>query len=239
MPGVQQASSAFRAGAAEAMGVPIAVLAAGFIGYGALASDAGYSVWLSMFATLAIWALPGQLVLFEMHTVGATALAIVPAVMLTAARFLPMAVTLTAMMREPGRHPVLHYAAAHFVSMTTWAVAMQRNPDLPRTARLAFFTGFSVTCVAASMLACAAGYYVAGALPPAVRLGMIFLTPLYFTVLLVGDARGRGTVIALVCGGLAGPLLHLVEPQWSILLAGLVGGTAAYAIQRATGTHHG
>lgn len=228
---------AWRAGVNDAVGVPIAVLGSGFIGYGALAADAGYSVWVSMFATFAIWALPGQLVLYEMHAVGAAAIAIIPAVMLTAARFLPMTITLMPVL-SGGRHPGWNYAAAHLVSMTTWAVAMQRSPDLPPAERLAYFSGFSIACIVASMLACGVGYTVAGALPPLVRLGLVFLTPVYFVVLLIGDARNRATVIALACGGAAGPLFFLIEPQWSVLLAGVVGGSLAYGIQRKLRLRH-
>src|SRR5690606_36516931 len=84
------ARTALRTGAREALGVPAAVLGAGFLGYGSLAADAGYSIWMTLAATFAIWALPGQLVLMEMHAGGAAAMATVLAVSLSAARFLPM-----------------------------------------------------------------------------------------------------------------------------------------------------
>ena len=78
-----------RDGARDAFGVPAAVLGAGFIGYGALAAENGYSVWLTMIATASIWALPGQLILIELYALGASALAIVLAAVVSSARFLP------------------------------------------------------------------------------------------------------------------------------------------------------
>jgi predicted branched-subunit amino acid permease len=86
-----------------------------------------------------------------------------------------------------------------------------------------------------SLVATAAGYYLAGSFPPLVRLGFVFLNVVYFVVLLVGDARNALAVSALVCGALAGPLLHLVNPQWSVVLSGVIGGSAAYFVQRFVG----
>ena len=61
---------------------------------------------------------------------------------------------------------------------------------------------------------------------------MVFLAPVYFVVFLIVEVRTRLVAIALACGGIAGPLLYLVTPQWSVLLAGFVGGTLAFALHR-------
>lgn len=218
--------------------MPAAVLAAGYIGYGALAAESGYSVWLTMVATASIWALPGQLILIELHALGASAVAIVLAAVASGARFLPMTMSLLPVLRHERHGKALIYAIAHLVAMTCWAAAMRRCPELPRSQRLPFFSGFALTCVLVSVACCPIGFYLSGAFPPAVRLGFVFLTPVYFFVILVGDARTRLAATALACGAMAGPLLHLVNPQWSVLLGGLVGGTVAYAIQRRRGPAH-
>jgi len=114
--------------------------------------------------------------------------------------------------------------------MTSWAVCMRRCPELPRAERLPYLAGFSLTCIVVGMIAGAVGYLVAGAIPPAVQFALLFLAPVYFFVMLVGEARSRLAAIALACGGPAGPLFHLVTPQWSVLLAGVAGGTVAYGI---------
>lgn len=216
----------------DALGVPAAVLAAGMLGFGALAFDAGLGVVLAMACTAGIWALPGQLVLVEMHLAGAPGALTVLSVMLTAARFLPMTISLMPVMRDTGRSRATVYVAAWWLSMTTWAWMMRRCADIPPQDRLAYFIGFSVTCWSVCILATATGYYLAGAFPPLMRLGFVFLNAVYFVVILVGDSRTALAVSALVCGAIAGPLLHLVNPQWSVLLSGLIGGTAAYLIQR-------
>ena len=222
-----------RAGIRDALGVPGAVLAAGMLGFGALAFESGFNVFLAVACTAGIWALPGQIVLVEMHLSGAPGALTVLAVMLTSARFLPMAVSLMPVIRDRRWSRTTVYAAAQLIAMTSWAWTMRRCADMPREARLAYFIGFAGTCWALGSVATIVGYYVAGAFSPLMRLGFLFLNPVYFVVLLIGDARTAIAVCSLVCGALAGPLMHLVNPQWSVLLGGLVGGTAAYALERA------
>lgn len=232
------ASSAFYGGVREALGVPAAVLGAGYIGYGALAYENGYSVWLTMLATVTIWALPGQLILIELHALGAAAFAIVLAAVMSGARFLPMTLSLVPVMRDTRYKRLVVYLVAHLIAMTTWAMAMRRCPELPQPQRLPYFAGFAATCVSVSVICCPIGFYLSGAFPPLLRLGFVFLTPVYFFVILVGDVRTRLAAAALACGALAGPLLHLLSPQWSVLLSGFVGGTAAYLIQKKLGRTH-
>jgi predicted branched-subunit amino acid permease len=82
------------------------------------------------------------------------------------------------------------------------------------------------------VVAAAAGFLVAGSIPPTVQLGLIFLSPVYFFVILVGEAKNRLTAVALACGAVAGPLCHLLTPQWGVLLAGVAGGTVAFLMQK-------
>ena len=224
---------ALRAGAREALGVPAAELGARLLGYGSLAGDAGYSIWLTLSATLAIWALPGQLVLMEMHAREAAFLATVFAVSLSAARFLPMTLTLMPLMRGGSSVRKLwqFLFAAQLVSMTTWAVAMRRFEEMDVDARWNYFLGFSAICIGSSMLFAVIGQLLIGALPPLARYGLALLTPLYFFVTLVGEARTRTAIAALVCGAGVALLLHVYAPAWSLFGAGFIGGTIAWAWQ--------
>lgn len=224
---------AFRAGAREAFGVPAAVLGAGFIGYGSLVADAGYPIWLTLAATLAIWALPGQLVLLEMHAADAAVAATALAVSLSAARFLPMTMTLMPLVRGAPPRPRWHLLlAAQLVSMTTWAVTMRRFDGMEVEARWNYFLGFSAVCMAAALISALVGQFLLSALPPLARYGLALLTPLYFFVTLVGEARSRSAIAALVCGAATALALHAVAPGWSLLGAGFIGGTAAWLLQR-------
>lgn len=230
-------TGAFKAGARDAVGVTSAVLGAGYIGFGALALESHFSIWLALLSTGTIWALPGQLALVEMHTLGAPALAIIPAVMLTSARFLPMTVAFMPIVRSPRHRGYQLYAAVHLVAMTGWAWAMRRCPEMPLAQRLPYFVGFALVNWAACFACTTFGYFISGSLPQLVKLGLVFLNPLYFILILSADLRQRLMVLALAGGALAGPLMHLLTPQWSVLLGGFAGGTAAYFVYRSMQRH--
>jgi len=224
--------AAFRSGFDEAFGVPAAVLGAGYVGFGAFASDTNFTLWATVLSTLTIWALPGQLVMLEMANLGAPGVVIVTTVMLTATRFLPMTVSLLPVLRAPDHPRAAYFIAAHLLAMTGWAVAMRRAPDLPRPARLPFFIGFTCCLIVCAASATAAGFLLADKLGPTLKMGFVFMNPVYFTIVLVGDVRGRTMALALLAGAIAGPLAYLATPQWSVLLGGLAGGTIAFAFAR-------
>ena len=224
--------AAFWRGARESIGAPIAVIAANYLGLGAFASATAVSVWALVVSTFTIWALPGQLVMVDMWMVGAPAVAVLLAVMLTNVRFLPMSITIMPVMRAPGHPRWLYYVTAHFIAMTSWVVCMPRLQQMPVIERIAYFIGFSLTCIVVGAIFGALGYYAAAAIPPAVQLGLIFLTPINFFVLLAGEVRDRMGALALAGGALAGPLFHLLTPEWSVVVAGLVGGTLACGINK-------
>ena len=224
--------AAFRAGAREALGTPAAVLGASYVGFGALAGSYGGSIWAIVISTFTIWALPGQLVLMDMWQIGAPLIAVVLAVTLTNARFLPMALTLMPVLRADSHPRSRYYLAAQFIAMTSWAVCMRRCPELPAPVRVYYLVGFSLVCMTVGALASALGYLIAGSLPAWLQLGLVFIPTVYFFVILIVEARGRLAPIALACGGVAGPLFYLVSPQWSVLAAGFAGGTVAFLLNK-------
>ena len=208
------------------------VLGAGYLGFGALANGSAFPLWASLLSTLTIFALPGQLAMLEMSIAGSAPVMIVITVALTSARFLPMTVALLPMLHLPGRPAWRIYAAVHLLAMTGWAASMRRCPELPQEQRLPWFVGFALTNWAVCLVSTAVGYLLAESMPPLVRQGLVFVGPLYFVLILTGETRTRHGVTALACGAVVGPLIYLVEPQWSVLLGGLIGGTLAWAFLR-------
>src|SRR5687767_13267887 len=101
----------WRMGAREAFATPAWVLGFGYIGYGSLAQSQGFTALNAALSTVSIFALPGQLILVEMHAVGAPFIAIVLAVVFSSSRFLPMAVTLMPLLRTPGSPAWRYYVA--------------------------------------------------------------------------------------------------------------------------------
>lgn len=233
----KDAAPGWRLGVRDAFGIPAAILAAGFVGYGSLAEEYGLSIAHSVFASVAIWALPGQLILIEMHGIGAAAVAIVLASTLSGARFLPMSMSLLPLIRDPRHGNATEYFAAQLISMIGWTMAMRRCPDLPSEERIPYLIGFQLMCITVAAASAVAGHLLAGALPPVVRLGLVFLAPVYFLMILIGELRSRLAAMAVACGAVAGPLLYVLNPQWSVVAAGIIGGTVAYAVQRRYGKH--
>lgn len=230
-PGALRA--AWHRGLREAFGTPSAVLGAGYIGFGALARDADFSLPLALFSTLTIWALPGQIAMIELQTLGTALLPLALAVMLTSARFFPMTAALMPALRHPRWRGWHYYLVGQFVAMTGWAVAMRRCPQMRPAERLPYFLGFALMLWLACAAGTTAGFYLSHLFTERITLGLIFLNPMYFVLILTAETRTRLGITALLCGAAAGPLLHLAVPQWSLILGGLLGGTAAFLILEA------
>lgn len=208
------------------------MLVGGYLGFGALAAAGGIPLPIAVGSTLFIWALPGQLVLVEMHGLGAPFVATVIAVMLSSARFLPMTVMLLPELRDPRHAPWKYYALAQILSLSGWSMAVVRFPHVPRARRLAWLSGFAVTLMAVCAVSTAFGYVGADRLPSLVKLSLVFMVPAYYLLILLGAARERVAALGLACGALTGPLAYLATPDWSVVLGGLCGGTLAYACLR-------
>jgi predicted branched-subunit amino acid permease len=221
-------STAFVAGCRAAFGVPAAVLVAGMIGFGALGHANGLSLGVTTGVSFFMYALPGQVVFVEMVAVGASAFAIAIAVALTAARFLPMTMTLMPYIPKEDRGLKL-YAQSHLISMTSWAVMMKDFSTMAPKDRLSYFTGFGVFCWLSGIPGTIAGYLLAGYVPTPITLGLVMINPLFF-LLTFTEVKTQFGRLALLAGGLSGPLVYTVSPSWSILICGLVGGTLAFLI---------
>jgi predicted branched-subunit amino acid permease len=216
----------------EAVGAPLLVLFASYVGFGSLVRESGMSLPLALLSTMATWALPGQIVSVELYAAGASLLTIFIAVALTNARMMPMTMTLLPVLRMPGRKRWRLFAASHLIAVTGWAVAMLRCPDMPPAQRLSFFLGFASTLLAGSMTGTAVGFLLSGAVPPAISLGLVFVNPVYFMLLFFGDLRDRSRVLALVLGAGLTPVVHAVTPTWGLLITGVVAGSLAFALGR-------
>jgi len=221
----------WRRGVREGLGAPGLVIFGSFMGFGSLVHGSGIGLVAGLASSLTCWALPGQIAMVELYGIGASLLVNAMAVWLTNTRLMPMAIVIMPYLRGGGVG-WRHYLAAHFIAITSWAVAMRRCPVLDEAERFPYFIGLSVTLWAVSCVATSVGFALAGSLPSSVTLGLVFLNPCYFVLLFVSDLGPRVRILALVVGGVLGPLLHLVDPDWGLLVTGLLGGTLAFLIDR-------
>ncbi len=219
-------------GMRDAIAAPSLVLGASYVGFGSLIRESGLGLGWGMASTFGAWALPGQIVALEMVMVGGSLAALFLAVAATNFRLLPMTVSLVPHLRAPARPAWVYYLAAHLIAVTGWAMGMLRCPSLPPEQRLPYFAAASGTLWIASLAGTALGFLAAGSVPHVVSLALLFLNPLYFLLVFLGDLRQRWRPIALAIGFVMGPLMHLAEPSWGLVITGLVGGSAAFLLDR-------
>jgi predicted branched-subunit amino acid permease len=217
-------------GAKDAFGAPAAILFAGMRGFGAMGQANGLDIWLTSATSFFMFALPGQVVLVEMLVLSASGVTIAVAVTLTATRFFTMCLTLFPQFPEKQRSS-FYYLVVHFVAMTAWAVSMRDFPKMKPEDRLSYFTGFAFVCWAVSTPATVLGYMVAGQVPSYINLGLVFINPLFF-LLTFTEVKPRANRLAILLGGPIGLLSYLWFPDYSLLIAGLFGGTIAYLVDK-------
>ncbi|MFN4282248.1 MAG: AzlC family ABC transporter permease [Alphaproteobacteria bacterium] len=224
---------ACRAGFIAAFGAPGLALIASFIGFGALARELGLSLPLSLLSTVTIWAVPGQMALAEMQALGADFFAIVIAVTLINARFLPMALPLFVHLRGEARgfrRMAALYGLGQFIALTFWTSAMRVVPAMPVPQRLPWLYGFGVSCIGVSLFGTVLGYGAASALPTTLKLAFVLINPLFFLLVFSADVKGAGNIAAILAGAAIGLAVHPFWPDWSLIAGGVGGGTLAFFI---------
>jgi predicted branched-subunit amino acid permease len=220
-------------GIRSSLALPGWIVALSFLGVGSLARDVGHPIGAAILSTVAIWAAPAQLILYGSLAGGGLVTAAALAVALSAIRLLPMTLAIWPYLRRPGQSLLTQLGLAHFIAATVWIDSMRRLPGLPPEGRIPYFVGFGATCLSLSIVATALGYLLVGALPLPFAAGLLCLTPIYFTVSMMGGARTAGDWAAIGLGlGLVPIAAAVVGRDYDLLATGLVGGASAYLIDR-------
>jgi predicted branched-subunit amino acid permease len=224
-------AGAYRLGLIDGGQVPAIALITSMMSYGSLVRESGIDFFFAIGSSAFMWALPGQIALVELHTSGASLFAAVLAVAMANARFFPMTATMVPLFRDGVRRKVWLYPLSHFITFNSWLWVVRRFPELSQSARVWYFMGFGTVCYISGLAGTTIGYYVAGWLPSGVMLGLVYLVVIYFIVMLA-DIRKPIALAAVIGGGIAGPLFHLLSEDWGLLFAGVVGGTVAFFVSR-------
>lgn len=225
-------------GLVDATGMPALVLFASMIGYGSMAREYGLTLMTSVFSTALVWGLPGQIAMVELYAVGAPVVAVVLAASAANARFLPMVLSVMPLVNEGVRTRRWRYVIAHFMSLNPWAALMREGPRMNPALRGPYFAGFAAVCFSAALVGTGAGFLMAGALPRDVTLSLVYLNPVFFTLVFV-DVRDWSLILAVLAGAVTGPMFHLVSADWGLILTGAVAGSFAYLWDRRRRRHHG
>ena len=208
------------------------VMACSFVGYGAFLHSISFGLLPGLFATLVIWALPGQVVFADlwMNQAGLPATAL--AVTLTAVRLLPMTMLVLSRARLQGVRRWPEFLVAHFTAITMWVIATAGMEKIGQARRIPWLLGLASVLVSTMMVMTAVGYFLAEALPPSLAATLVYFTPAFFLISLFGSAHWRFDYWAIVLGAVLSPLAAAIAPRFDLLIAGLVGGTIAFLLAR-------
>ena len=218
----------FKRGCRTALGIPGISLAASFFALGALFKNSGLNAMQSFLSTLIGFALPGQLVMAETLIVNGTLLNILIAVFLTNARLYPMTVNLVPVIRQNNRPRWHYYFLAHFIAVTSWVYMLSNYNKINKENRFSFFLGLGVTLWVLSTIATVVGFYTAGIISKKVFVAIIFLNPIYFMCMIVSVLNKLHIILTVFLSIILAPILFLVTPDWSVLLAGVISGIISY-----------
>ena len=224
----------FLYGFREIVSLPALILASSFVGYAALAREAGVTLAQAVFMTGTIWALPAMVVLVGAVIAGNSLPVAAIAVALSSIRLTPMVVALVPELRARGTRAWVPYLLSHFVAVTSWVIAMHKIRGVPRGRRTAWYGGVGSSLTILNMIVVAVFFIVAADLPKLVSAALLLLMPMYFLTSLWTSARENAGKAAMVLGLLLGPLFTYLAPDFSLLLAGVAGGGGAYLLHRLT-----
>ncbi|WP_349371926.1 AzlC family ABC transporter permease [Salinarimonas sp.] len=220
-------------GARDALALPAWVVGFALVGVGGLAQDVGHPLGAAMLSTLLIWAGPAQVIFYGAIAAGVALPLIAVAICLSSIRFLPMTISLMPLLRRPGQGLLAQIALAHYVAVTVWVESLRRLPQMPAEHRVPYYLGFANACIVTTTALTGVGWFLSGTLPGPLASGLLFITPIYFTLALAAGARTTVDVAAIGLGFTLAPLFGvLVGRDFDLLLTGLVGGTIAYLVGR-------
>ena len=218
----------FKSGCLAGFGIPGISLAASFFALGALFKNTGLNVTQSFLSTLIGFALPGQVVMAETLIVNGTLLNILIAVFLTNARLYPMTVNLVPVIRQKNRPRWHYYFLAHFIAVTSWVYMLSNYNRITKENRFNFFLGLGSTLWVLSTISTVIGFFSAEIISKEIFVAVIFLNPIYFMCMIVSVLNKPHIVLTVFLSAILAPILFLLTPDWSVLFAGIIGGSISY-----------
>ena len=220
-------SAVMRKAMLDALSLPAFILLFTMMGFGSLARGAGFGADMAVIATLFIWGLPGQLAMVELTNTGQGIVAIIFACSLANARFLPMVVSFVPALSR-GRSNLFGMSLdAQLLSINSWAMCLREFPSIDNEFRHRYYVSFASCILLAAVIGTLLGYHGAVLLPAAIVLGLIFVSPLFFALVL-SAVSGRAQQISMILGCATIPFVHLLWPAVDLLITGLVGGSLGF-----------
>ena len=213
-----------------ALDSPAIALGCCFIAIGALLKNLGFNIQESIFSTMLTYALPGSLVMAESMLIGASLFNIFLAVWFVNARLYPMTVSLFPLMMHKSQPKWKYYFSCHFIAVSAWLIMRSNYKQIPKIHRIDYWIGIGSATVSVSVLGTYIGFSFSDYFNKDMMIGLAILNPVYFLCMMVGASKTIQITLSVALGIILGPIIYLFSPEWSILLAGVIGGTIAYLI---------
>ena len=100
--------------------------------------------------------------------------------------------------------------------------------NIPKKHRIDYWIGIGSATVSVSVIGTFIGFSFSEYLNKDMMMGLAILNPVYFLCMMVGASKTIPVTLSVLLGTILGPIIYLFSPEWSILLAGVIGGTIAY-----------
>lgn len=215
----------------DSLSLPAFILLTTMMGFGSLARVSGFEPGMAVAATLLIWGLPGQIAMVDLTVAGHGLVATVMACSLANARFLPMVVSFLPTIRQGNPRPLGMFVSAQLLSINSWAMCLKAFPGIEPAYRRFYYTVFAVSILSAAVAGTFLGYQASGVMPEPMLLGFVFLSPLFFALVLTA-VPDRGGRLSLLFGCLVMLVANALVPKVDLLVTGLVGGSAGFFVGR-------
>ena len=222
-----------RRGVIEAINVPGFALCSTLIGFGAIAREAGFDIWMTTTTTLLVFGMPGQVAMASLYAGGASLLLIFIAVSLANLRMMLMVISGSDLLNLP-QHNLPFWKRIllmQAMAITGWAQIGFKQDIIAPNDLLHYYKGFASAIYVFAMSGTIIGFYLENLIPDHVLRIVIFVTPLYLLLLII-NAKQTTNKLAVVIGGTSCPLLYPLAGDWAILYAGFIGGTLSAFIVR-------
>ena len=161
---------------------------------------------------------------------GASVINIFLAVWLVNSRLYPMTVSLMPLVMANNQPKWKYYLSCHFVAVSSWLILKSNYKKIDKKYRIDFWIGIGTATWLIGIFSTIIGYLSADYLNKDMMMGLAIVNPIYFMCAMIGVMNSKSISIAIILGGILGPLFYFISPEWCILVGGIISGTIAFLI---------
>lgn len=218
-------------GIREAFSVMGLSIFSGMLGFAAIAREAGFNFLESILTAAFVWGIPGQVAMASLVATGASLSIIFTAVALANMRMFFMSVSALDMLGLHGQTVPLwkKLLLMQMLAITSWIQLSARQSEFAPPQLFQYYKGFGTTIYCLGLMGAGVGYLLSDWVPPDILRIVIMMTPIYILMMLVNVRRLLHRWAVFVGGGIC-PFLFPVMGEWSILVAGIIGGGLVFII---------